>query len=111
MTETRKHFSAEQKMTALRRHLLEHVPVSNLCDECGINSTVFYRWQKQLFEGGAALFESRPRNEEASSVRQVTALEEKLARKNEVVSELLEELICLIQSEYLCYVLLLVHSS
>ena len=70
MTETRKHFSAEQKMTALRRHLLEHVPVSNLCDEYGINPTVFYRWQKQLFEGGAALFESRPRNEEASSVRQ-----------------------------------------
>ena len=93
MTETRKHFSAEQKMTALRRHLLEHVPVSNLCDEYGINPTVFYHWQKQLFEGGAALFESRPRNEESSAARQVAALEEKLTRKNEVVSELLEELV------------------
>ena len=93
MTETRKHFTAEQKMTALRRHLLEHIPVSNLCDEYGINPTVFYRWQKQLFEGGAALFESRPRNEETTSARQVAALEEKLVRKNEVVSELLEELV------------------
>ncbi len=33
MSETRRHFSAEQKMAALRRHLLEHVPVSNVCDE------------------------------------------------------------------------------
>jgi transposase-like protein len=40
MTETRKHFTAEQKMTALRRHLLEHMPVSNLCDEYGVNPTV-----------------------------------------------------------------------
>jgi transposase-like protein len=93
MTETRKHFTAEHKMAALRRHLLEHVPVSSVCDEYGINPTVFYRWQKQLFEGGAALFESRPRNEESSAVRQVATLEEKLVRKNEVVSELLEELV------------------
>lgn len=93
MTEARKHFSPEQKMTVLRRHLLEHVPVSNLCDEYGINPTVFYRWQKQLFEGGAALFASHPRDEADSSARKVTALEEKLARKNEVVSELLEELV------------------
>jgi transposase len=101
MAETRKHFTAEQKMTALRRHLLEHVPISNLCDEYGINPTVFYRWQKQLFEGGAALFEPHPRNEETLPARQVAALEEKLTRKNEVVSEhrertrsaLLEELV------------------
>jgi transposase len=59
----------------------------------GINPTVFYRWQKQLFEGGEALFEARPRNEETTSARQVAALEEKLVRKNEVVSELLEELV------------------
>jgi hypothetical protein len=32
MADTRKHL-AEQKMTAPRRRLLEHVPVSNLCDE------------------------------------------------------------------------------
>lgn len=93
MTETRKHFTAEQKMTALRCHLLEHVAVSDVCDEYGINPTVFYRWQKQLFEGGAALFESRPRTEGSTSARQVAALEEKLTRKNEVVSELLEELV------------------
>jgi transposase-like protein len=93
MTESRKHFSADAKMTMLRRHLLDRVPVSDLCDEYGINPTVFYRWQKQLFEGGAALFEPRPQNQAGACTRKVTALEEKLARKNEVISELLEELV------------------
>jgi hypothetical protein len=33
MAETRRQFSAEQKIAVLRRHLLEHVAVSDLCDE------------------------------------------------------------------------------
>ena len=60
MTETRKHFTAEQKMTALRRHLLEHVPVSNLCDEYGINPTVFYRWQDESTRLASSSREARP---------------------------------------------------
>ncbi|MFL6310484.1 MAG: hypothetical protein ACJ71W_00125 [Terriglobales bacterium] len=30
------------------------VPVSELCEELGLRPTVFYRWQKELFENGAA---------------------------------------------------------
>lgn len=30
---TRKHFSAEEKVAILRRHLIEKVPVSDLCDQ------------------------------------------------------------------------------
>ncbi len=44
-THQRRHFSPEQKMAILRRHLLEHVPVSDLCDEYGLQPTVFYAWQ------------------------------------------------------------------
>ena len=53
----RRHFSAEQKLDILRRHLLEGVPVSDLCDEHDLNPNLFYRWQKQLFEHGAAAVE------------------------------------------------------
>ena len=42
----RKHFSPEQKVTILRLHLLEKVPVSDVCDKYEIQPTVFYRWQK-----------------------------------------------------------------
>ena len=40
-----------------RRHLLEQVPVSELCDKQGLQPTVFYRWQKEFFENGAAAFQ------------------------------------------------------
>ena len=45
----------------LRRHLLEKEPISKLCDEVGLQPTVFYRWQKKFFENGAAAFEQKVR--------------------------------------------------
>jgi transposase-like protein len=58
---TRKRFTAQEKVTILRLHLLEHTPVSDLCDQHGIHPTMFYRWQKEFFENATAAFESRPR--------------------------------------------------
>jgi transposase-like protein len=58
MTETRRHSIAEQKVAIVRRRLLEQVPVSDLCDEYGVQPSVLYRWQQQLFEKGAAAFAS-----------------------------------------------------
>ena len=62
MKKTRKHYTGEEKVAILRRHLLEQEPVSKLCDELGLQPTVFYRWQKEFFENGAAAFQAnRPR--------------------------------------------------
>lgn len=92
----RKHLTPEQKVSILRRHLVEDVPVSDLCDEFGIHPTQFYAWQKQLFENAAPLFERRTnsanqRRQEEAQARRIAELEAKLQKKNEVVSELLEE--------------------
>src|SRR5579862_4160249 len=54
MKKERRHHSAEQKVTILRRHLLEKTAVSDLCQEVGLQPTVFYRWQKEFFENGAS---------------------------------------------------------
>ncbi len=59
MKKQRRRFTAEEKVSILRRHLLEGMAISDLCDEYGLNPTVFYRWQKALFENGAAAFERR----------------------------------------------------
>ena len=91
MSQTRKHFTATEKVAILRRHLLDQVPVSDLCDEYGIHPTVFYRWQKQLFENGATAFEYRSKSAQNAANKKLVALEEKLVRKNEVLSELMEE--------------------
>ena len=60
MKKQRKHYSPAEKVVILRRHLLEKEPISKLCDEVGLQPTVFYRWQKEFFENGAAAFEQKP---------------------------------------------------
>jgi transposase-like protein len=59
MRKERKHYTAEEKVAILRRHLLDKVPVSDLCEEYGLQPTVFYRWQKEFFENGASAFQSK----------------------------------------------------
>ena len=56
MTRQRRHFTAEQKVGFLRLHLLEKKPVSDICEEHNLSVTLFYLWQKQFFENGAAAF-------------------------------------------------------
>lgn len=92
----RKYLTPEEKVAIVRRHLLENVPVSDLCEEFGIHATQYYAWQKQLFENGTVAFERRTnasnqRRQEDAREKKIAQLEEKLQRKNEVVAELLEE--------------------
>jgi transposase-like protein len=57
MSEKRRHFSPEEKIGILNKHLLEKVPVSSLYDQHGINPTMFHRWLKEFFESGAMVFQ------------------------------------------------------
>jgi transposase-like protein len=98
MGEQRKRLTGEEKVAILRRHFLEKVPVSTLCDEHGLNPTVFYRWQKEFFENGAAAFERRAVGRERKLEERVEALTAKLAKKDEVVAELLMEHVALKKS-------------
>ena len=91
MKKNRRHFTAEEKVTLLRSHLVDKKPVSEICQEQGLQPTVFYRWQQEFFENGAAAFEREDRSEARLAERKIAALEAKLAKKNEVVSELMEE--------------------
>jgi transposase-like protein len=89
-------FTPEQKAAIIRRHLLENVPVSDLCEEYGIHATQYYNWQKQLFENAAPAFERRmnqanQRRHEDAAARKISQLEAKLQTKNEVIAELMQE--------------------
>jgi transposase len=87
----RKQYRPQEKLAILREHLLEGKPVSEVCDQHGLQPTVFYAWQKQFFENGAAAFERKSHRAEEAKDRRIAALEEKLAKKNEVIAELMEE--------------------
>src|SRR3954468_14770603 len=88
---TRKRLSVQEKAAILRLHLLEHTPVSDLCDRYGIHPTMSYRWQKELFENVAAALGPRTRRAGDDKDRRIAALEQKLQRKDGVLSELMEE--------------------
>ena len=90
-TTGRRHFTAQEKVAILREHLIDKTPISAVCDKHGLNLTVFYRWLKELFENGSAAFE---RTDDARTRRleeRVQALQSKLARKDEVIAEILED--------------------
>jgi transposase-like protein len=91
MSRTRKNYTPEEKVAILKRHLVEKVPVSDLCDELGLNPTVLYGWQKQLFENGAAAFQKSRGRQADRREQKIEKLEAKLAQKNEVLAELMEE--------------------
>jgi transposase len=91
MTKQRKHYTPEEKVAILRRHLLDKEPISKLCDELGLQPPVFYRWQKEFFENGAAAFEQKmPANHSAEQER-IAYLEKKIHTKDEVLTELMAE--------------------
>lgn len=87
----RRRFSPNEKLDILRRHLLEGTSVSDLCDEHDLNPNIFYRWQKQLFEQGAAAFERTSDGRERRLEKKVSSLEEKLAHKDEVIAEIMAD--------------------
>ena len=91
MRKTRKNYTPVEKVAILRRHLVDRVAVSDLCDEHQLSPTLFYLWQKQFFENGPAAFERKNAPSDGHLHRTIAALRDKLQRKNEVVAELMEE--------------------
>jgi transposase len=94
----RRHYSAEQKAAIVRRHLVDKVPVSDLCDEYGIQPSVFYHWQKVVLDGMESAFErqsdpGKPKLRERDLERRVAELEARLAKKDSVIAEISEEFV------------------
>jgi transposase-like protein len=98
MGKERKHYTAEEKVAILRRHLLDKVPVSDLCEEWGLRPTVFYRWQKEFFENGAGAFQGKSRLDHPAEQQRIEFLEKKIQTKDEVLAELMAEHIALKKS-------------
>ena len=88
----RRHFSGAEKVAILKRHLLDKVPISDLCQELDLQVNQFYHWQQQFFENGHAAFENGRKSKavEDAKDKKIEQLEAKLVRKNEVMAELME---------------------
>jgi transposase-like protein len=91
MKKQRKHYSPEETVAILRRHLLEKEPISKICDEFRLQPTVFYRWQKEFFENGTAAFEQKTRPNHSADQERIAYPEKKIQTKDEVLAELMAE--------------------
>jgi transposase len=92
-SKNRRRFGAEKKAQIVRRHLADKVAVSDLADEFDVQPSQIHTWVKQVLDQAEKAFEqfSGPRRKEQAKDSRIAQLEEKLATKNEVISELMEE--------------------
>ncbi len=91
MSKTRKRYSSQEKTSILREHLINKVPVSDLCDRHGIHPTLFYQWQKNMFENLPMLFGTKQDSEVSKLRRQNEELKGRLAHKDMVIAEIMED--------------------
>src|SRR5580692_4236178 len=92
MNKTRRHFQDHEKVAIIKRHLLDKVPISQLCDELDLHANQIYDWLKKFFENGHLAFANgrKSRSVEDAQEQKIEQLQAKLARQNEVMAELME---------------------
>ncbi len=95
----RRRYTTEQKAAILRRHLVDKLPVSDLCEEYGLQPSVFYGWQRQLVENLEVALDAaggrRAARRDARLEAEIRQLRARLARKDGVIAEISEEYVLL----------------
>ena len=96
----RRHFEGTEKVAILKRHLIDKVPISDLCDELDIYPNQIYGWLKDFFEQGHLAFDSGRKSKAVEDAKdhKIERLEAKLQRKDAVLGELKEEHVLLKKS-------------
>ena len=59
MKKQRKHYTREEKVAILRRHLVEGVPISDLCDEWGLQPNRVLPLAERVFREWSGSFSTK----------------------------------------------------
>jgi len=90
----RKRYTPEEKTKIIREVVEDGKPVSEVADKYELHPNCIFKWRKQLLEEGKQTFQiKRPDISRKAEQRKIAMLEEKLKQKDEVISELAEELL------------------
>ena len=94
MNKPGRHFADHEKVAILKRHLIDKVAVSDLCDELDLHPNQVCDRLKKFFENGHLAFANGRKSKalEDAQHAKIQQLEAKLTRKNEVMAELMEAL-------------------
>jgi transposase-like protein len=99
---SRRQFTNEEKAAILSRHLVDKIPVSDLCEEHHLRPSLLYLWQRQALENLGAALESGVRDRRSGREEALTktveqlkadlvAWEARLAKKDRVIAEVTAE--------------------
>jgi transposase len=95
----RRHYTSKEKVAILKEHLAGKRPVSEVCERHGLAPNMFYRWQEEFFMRAEDCFDKpatgRPSAAARAAEKRCSEMALKMARKNEVLSELMEEHVAL----------------
>lgn len=86
----RRRHPVDEKAAVLRRHLVDKVPVSDLCDEYKIQPSVFYGWQRQVVDNLGVALEAGGKKSDSRTAeleREVEMLKAQLAKKDGVIAK------------------------
>lgn len=84
-TQTRRRFSAEDKIRIVLEGFRKEIPVSDLCRREGISSALYYSWLKDFMEAGKARLRGDTLRDATQS--EVKGLRQENARLKELVGE------------------------
>ncbi|WP_437323582.1 transposase [Sorangium sp. So ce381] len=90
----RRNHSSEQEAALLKCNHVEKIPVSDLCNKQKLQPSLFYTWQRQLFENASAVFDGSKTGVSAREQElqaRIAQLEAKLAKKDAVNADISEE--------------------
>lgn len=90
----KRRLSDQQKLLILKEHLVDKMPISEVCKKHGIHPGQFYYWQKLYFDEGT-FDTSKGKSEQLPQLKKanqrIKQLEQKLQRKDQVLAEMMEE--------------------
>jgi transposase len=93
---SRRQYTTEQKVAVLREHLVDKVPVSEVCTKHDLQPSVFYQWQRQIQDNLAGALTASPASlgpskREKELAAEVARLKAQLAKKDGVIAEIAQE--------------------
>ena len=91
MAGIRRKFTPEQKVEILREHFKNKVAISELCRKYEIHPNLFYRWEKETFEGWVAILSGLTRKQTGTVLKTERKLREKIQKLEEVIGWLTRE--------------------
>lgn len=83
-------YQTNLKVQALTRLIQDNEPISSICEDLKISPVVLEQWRREVIGGLSLVFDSSLKKAERQKEKKISELMQEVARKQEVIGELME---------------------